>query len=190
LAPAAAGTPVTVSYQPPGGQPIVDSVQTDAGGGYGDNVIVSGSQTGTWTATAHFAGDPTRASVDSPTCQFVVSGPRQPDLVISSVHGDPNDPNHMCDIYADVQNIGGVGAPATKTEFQDLASPPTFDELVDTPAIAAGQTVTVELSRSYGQNDAATVTADATNLVTESVETNNSRTGFAYLTTNGNCHYP
>jgi hypothetical protein len=187
LMPAVSGSAVTVSYQPPSGQPIVDSVRTDAGGSYGDTVDIGASQTGTWTATAHFAGDATRTSADSPPCSFVVVRQPQPDLVIASVHGDAND---ICSIYADVQNIGTAGAPATKTEFKDLANPSTFDQLVDTPAIPAGQTVTVKLARAYGQNDGATVTADATNLATESNETNNTRTGFAYLATNGNCHYP
>lgn len=111
----------------------------------------------------------------------------QPDLVVAKVYGSQND---YCSIYADIQNVGSADAPATKTEFKDGNDPSTFDIQVDTPAIGAGQTATVKLARSYGQNDYATVTADATNLVTESNENNNSNSGYGYLSTNGNCHFP
>ena len=46
------------------------------------------------------------------------------------------------------------------------------------------------LPRVYGQNNAATVTADATNVVAESNENNNTNTGSGTPSTNGNCHFP
>ena len=48
----------------------------------------------------------------------------------------------------------------------------------------------MSFARSYGQDNTAVVTADATHLVAESDENNNSNTGSGYPSTNFNCHYP
>ena len=95
------------------------------------------------------------------------------DLVISRVYGDAA--TAFCDILADVRNAGSAEAPATTTEFLS-SQPGQFDELIATPALAAGQTTTVRVDREYGDYNRATVTADAGNLIAETDETNN--TGF------------
>ena len=62
----------------------------------------------------------------------------QPDLVVDRVYG--NQEAADCTIYADIRNAGSGSAGASMTRFQDLAATPTFNELVPTPALAAGLT--------------------------------------------------
>jgi hypothetical protein len=117
--------------------------------------------------------------------------PVPPDLVVDRVYSDyPAVPDDICDILADVHNVGSGAAPATMTRFVDNAATPTFDQLVATPALAPGETATVKLERAYGQNNSATVTADGQNAVTESNEANNSASGSGSPSTNANCHFP
>ncbi len=87
---------------------------------------------------------------------------------------------------ATVRNAGAAAAPATKTAIaqQDLA-----DVLVDTPALAAGASVTVTVSCPYGSLSTGTARADATALVDESDETNNSRASEPGGV-GGRCRYP
>jgi len=114
-----------------------------------------------------------------------------PDLVVDRVYSNyPDVPNDFCDVLADVRNAGPGPAPATMTRFLDNAAPPTFDQLVATPALAPGETTTVRLERDYGQNNSATVTADAQNVATETDEGNNSASGNGNPSINGNCHFP
>ncbi len=128
----------------------------------------------------------------SATVSCLVAPPPQADLVVTQVYGDQS--STSCTIFADVQNIGTAPAPATETGFSDAASPPAdgtgFNTLVATPALAPGQSTTVSFARSYGQDNTAVVTADATQLVAESDENNNSNTGSGFPSTNNNCHYP
>ncbi len=72
------------------------------------------------------------------------------------------------------------------TRFQGT-EPGQFDELIATPALAAGQTTTVRLARLYGDYNVASVTADATNLVAESDEANNTNSGFGRPSAGGRC---
>ncbi len=72
-----------------------------------------------------------------------------------------------------------------------------FDELVATPALAAGETTTVRLDRQYGQYNSASVTADATGVVEETDEENNAASGAGTPSTSsgmpgdsGRCRYP
>jgi hypothetical protein len=128
----------------------------------------------------------------SATVNCVVAPPAQPDLVVTQVYGDQS--STSCTIFADVENIGTAPAPATMTEFKDAnPSPPAgrdFDQFIATPALDPGQSTTVSFPRSYGQDNAAVVTADATQLVAESDENNNTNTGSGFPSTNYNCHYP
>ena len=114
----------------------------------------------------------------------------EPDLVISRVYGgDYYTGENQCVIFADVRNAGVAAAPATMTRF--LSTPPgQFDELIATSALAAGQTTTVRLDRQYGQHNVASVTADATNLVVESDEANNTTSGAGVPSIEGRCRYP
>ena len=130
----------------------------------------------------------------SATVNCIVAPPGQPDLVVTQVYGDQVNAGSLCTIFADVQNVGTATAPATMTAFRDATSPPAdgvgFNSLVATPALSPGQTTTVSFGRSYGQDNTAVVTADATALVAESHEDNNANTGSGYPSTNFNCHYP
>ena len=83
------------------------------------------------------------------------------DLVISRVYGDDATAEALCDIFADVRNAGSADAPASLTRFLS-DEPGQFDELIVTPALAAGETTTVRVDRQYGQFNSAAVTADAT----------------------------
>jgi CARDB protein len=112
-----------------------------------------------------------------------------PDLVVSSVYGDESTAENLCDIFAEVRNAGSADAPATITRFLST-EPDQFDQLVATPALGAGQTATVRLDRQYGQYNGASVTADATSVVAESDEANNTTSGFGTPNTNGRCRYP
>ena len=124
----------------------------------------------------------------------VVAPPAQPDLIVSQVYGDQVNASNECTIFADVQNVGTAAAPATKTAFRDAATPPAdgvgFNSLVATPALSPGQSTTVSFDRTYGQDDSAVVTADATGVVAESDENNNVNTGFGYPSTNSRCRFP
>lgn len=71
-----------------------------------------------------------------------------PDLVVTRVYGAETAAD-QCDIIADVQNAGGGNAPASSTRFLS-SQPGAFDQLVETPALAPGQTTTVRLPLSYG----------------------------------------
>ncbi len=118
------------------------------------------------------------------------------DLVISRVYGDDTTAENLCDIFADVRNAGVAEAPATVTRFLSV-EPGQFDELIATPALAAGQTTTVRLAREYGQYNGASVTADATSLVAETDEANNITPGAGVPSISatpqpntGRCRYP
>jgi len=116
--------------------------------------------------------------------------------VISRVYGDDTTAENLCDIFADVRNAGVAEAPATVTRFLSV-EPGQFDELIATPALAAGQTTTVRLAREYGQYNGASVTADATSLVAETDEANNTTPGAGVPSISatpqpntGRCRYP
>lgn len=112
-----------------------------------------------------------------------------PDLVVSRVYGDTSTPENQCDIFAEVRNDGAAGAPATMTRFLS-AVPGAFDQLVATPALAAGQTATVRFARQYGDYNTASVTADGDSQVTESNEANNTTSGFGLPSTGDRCRDP
>lgn len=175
---------VTVEYTPPDGKSISHVVTTETNGHFSDSLVIPSDEAGQWTVRARWFGQGYYIGAGSHATVVNVAPTSPADLVVDRVYGNPND---ICTIYADIHNIGNTPAPATQTEFKDLADPPTFDQLVPTPALDPGQTVTVSLARSYSQNDGALVTADATGVVNTSTNTN---TGYAYLSTNGNCHYP
>jgi hypothetical protein len=118
------------------------------------------------------------------------------DLVISRVYGDDSTAEAQCDIFADVRNAGSADAPASVTRFLS-EQPAQFDELVATPALAAGATTTVRLNRQYGQYNSASVTVDATGAVPETDEANNGGSGAGTPSTSsgapgdsGRCRYP
>lgn len=118
------------------------------------------------------------------------------DLVISRVYGDDATAEALCDIFADVRNAGSADAPASLTRFLS-DEPGQFDELIVTPALAAGETTTVRVDRQYGQFNSAAVTADATGVVAETDESNNTGSGAGTPSTssgvvaeNGRCRYP
>ena len=124
------------------------------------------------------------------------SPPPDVDLVVARVYGDDSTAENQCDILADVRNAGSADAPASMTRFlSDQAG--QFDELVATPALAAGETTTVRLDRQYGQYNSASVTADATGVVEETDEGNNAASGAGTPSTSsgmpgdsGRCRYP
>jgi hypothetical protein len=75
LAPAINASPVSITYTPPptsGQTPTTDSVTTDNTGYFADSFGQNAS--GTWTVTATFAGDITRAP-STATCTFTVLSP-------------------------------------------------------------------------------------------------------------------
>jgi subtilase family serine protease len=116
--------------------------------------------------------------------------------VIARVYGDDTTAENLCDILADVRNAGSAEAPATTTRFLS-SQPGQFDQLIATPALAAGQTTTVRVAREYGDYNRATVTADAGNLIAETDETNNTGSGSGSPSTSAigeensaRCRYP
>jgi hypothetical protein len=118
------------------------------------------------------------------------------DLVIARVYGDDTTAENLCDILADVRNAGSAEAPATTTRFLSSQAG-QFDQLIATPALAAGQTTTVRVAREYGDYNRATVTADAGNLIAETDETNNTGSGSGSPSTSAigeensaRCRYP
>jgi hypothetical protein len=75
LTPAVNGSPVRITYTPPANSsqpPTTDNVTTDDTGYFADSFGENVS--GTWTVTAKFAGDATRAS-STATCAFTVLSP-------------------------------------------------------------------------------------------------------------------
>ncbi len=95
----------------------------------------------------------------------------KPDLVVTQVRVTGTGASGT--ISADVKNIGAADAVASKTRITQTGGVST---LVNTPALAAGASVTVFTGCGDGE-DSATVVADATNVVDESDETNNQRFG-------------
>jgi hypothetical protein len=87
----------------------------------------------------------------------------------------------------EVRNAGITGAAASKTGITQLG---LAEVLVDTPALAAGASVTVKAECIYGQFAEATARADATNVVDESNEANNDRAADPGGGTGGRCRYP
>lgn len=112
-----------------------------------------------------------------------------PDLVVFRVYGDIATPETQCDIYAQVRNDGAAAAPATMTRFLSTV-PGAFDQLVATPALAAGEAATVRFDRQIGDYNTASVTADGDSKVTESDEANNTTSGFGLPSTDDRCSYP
>ena len=115
--------------------------------------------------------------------------PPLPDLVVARVYGDDSTAENQCDIFAEVRNTGSGDAPATMTRFLSTQLG-QFDQLISTPALAAGQTATVRLDRQYGQYNGASVTADGTSQVAESNEENNTASGAGTPNVGGRCRYP
>jgi hypothetical protein len=89
--------------------------------------------------------------------------------------------------YIEVRNAGNASAPASRT---GITQPDVAERLIDTPPLAAGESVTVTIECPYGSLGEATVRADATNGVDESNEANNERATDRQWGTNGRCRYP
>ena len=109
--------------------------------------------------------------------------------MVSRVYGDTSTPENQCDIFAEVRNDGAAGAPATMTRFLSTA-PGQFDQLVATPALAAGEAATVRFDRQFADYNGASVTADGNGQVTESDEANNTTSGSGLPSTGDRCRYP
>ena len=95
------------------------------------------------------------------------AAPSQSDLVVNrmfSVAGD------CCDVNVELTNRGTADAPASKTEIVQEGQAPV---LVDTPALAPGQTTTVTINCVYAGLGSFTARADAGGVVQEADETNN-----------------
>jgi hypothetical protein len=105
----------------------------------------------------------------------------RPDLVVDRVYLT-NDPRWEWNV--DVRNAGAGPAPASRTGLTS----PAFDETLETPPLAADQSVTLKRECPYGQLGQATARADVTGVVDESDETNNQASGSGG--TAGRCRYP
>ncbi len=103
------------------------------------------------------------------------------DLVVDRVYLT-NDPRWEWNV--DVRNAGAGAAPASRTGLTS----PAFDDTLETPPLAAGQSVTLKRECPYGQLGQATARADVTGIVDESDETNNQASGSGG--TAGRCRYP
>ncbi|HEU4907145.1 MAG TPA: Ig-like domain-containing protein [Solirubrobacterales bacterium] len=68
LSPAAAGSPVAVTFDYPKDDPVTKTVTTGADGSWSADHTPNPNYVGTWTVTAHFAGDATRLPATAPTC--------------------------------------------------------------------------------------------------------------------------
>jgi CARDB len=116
----------------------------------------------------------------------------KPDLVVDSVRGFTCDgaQTPMCQMRAVVRNAGAATAPPSKTA---IAANTSFqnEQLVDTPALAPGQSTTLTGDcgqvPNYGSGDFS-ARADATALVDESSESNNSLVN-AFDQGEGRCVY-
>jgi WD40 repeat protein len=71
LTPGFAGAPIQVTYTPPSGPSVTDTVSTDVSGNYSDSTAAT--QTGTWTIQAFFPGDGQHAPATSSRCTTNVS---------------------------------------------------------------------------------------------------------------------
>ena len=107
----------------------------------------------------------------------------RPDLIVNRVSIVENDGWF---ISAEIRNDGTATAGASKTQFNQEGQPAI---LVDTPALAPGESTTVTATCVYGGLGNAVVTADVSGLVTESNETNNTGT-VTGGGTGGRCRYP
>ncbi len=95
----------------------------------------------------------------------------QPDLIVTNVAVTGTGANGT--ISATVKNDGDGDAGASQTRISQDGGPST---LVNTPALAAGASTTVSVGCGDGA-DSATAVADANNVVAESNEGNNSKSG-------------
>ena len=107
-----------------------------------------------------------------------------PDLVVDAVGGSCG---AGCEMHAVIRNAGAAEAPASRTAIAPNAS---FEgeTLVDTPALAPGQSATVSTVCPFLTVDFS-ARADATSMVAEADETNNSRIHDPGTTELG-CRYP
>jgi len=69
LTPAAANSEVRVTFIHAGHEPVVQTVKTDASGGWAASYNPGASNTGTWNVKAEFAGDATRRASTADACQ-------------------------------------------------------------------------------------------------------------------------
>lgn len=91
-------------------------------------------------------------------------------------------------IFADVRNAGNASAPATVTQITPSGRPAVS---INTPELAAGATTTVSAACDpYGTLAEGTGVVDATNLVDEISELNNTGSTGTGWGTNGTCRYP
>lgn len=98
----------------------------------------------------------------------------KPDLVIDRVYAVFNTDRSEFEARVDVRNSGPVTAPASKTGITGVTTLGAPELLLDTPPLAPGQSTTVRAPCPTGTNSAS-ARADATNLVNERDETNNTR---------------
>jgi hypothetical protein len=164
-----------VSYSPSGGRPsipLTGPVPPPSAGG------LSGAVPPTRTGAAN------QADIDAGTGFCEIPGPAAPDLVVSDmavtqntgVGGKNRQPREgdKVTVSATITNVGDDAAPATKTEF--LLDGTTALGLVDTRALAAGESVTVSVSldtRGMEGEHTVSATADKLDVADESSETNN-----------------
>jgi hypothetical protein len=105
-----------------------------------------------------------------------------PDLVVARVYQVAN--NGCCDMTVDVANQGNGSAGPSKTEITQEGQAPV---LVDTPALGPGERATVTAYCVYGGSGNVSARDDATGVVGESDENNN--TGSGTVGVGGLCRY-
>lgn len=126
--------------------------------------------------------EPTPAPTPTPTPESTHAPPKA-DLVVDRVYLT-SDTGWMWNV--EVRNAGAGGAPATQTSIARAGQTPP--DLIETPALAPGESVTVRRECPYGSIAEVTARADATEVVDESHESNNEATGSGG--TGGRCRYP
>jgi hypothetical protein len=174
LTPTVGGAPVRVAIAGPGGSLEVREAATDAAGHFAGSFVPPGP--GSYTVMAYWRGNANLDGAQSPACSFTVTqAPTttttttattttttpagRPDLVISDLAKDS----------ATVKNIGTAAAGSFVVTVTTSAGPSQF-QIEDLPA---GSSATVTF---FCQAGPVTAVADSANQVTESNETNNSKT--------------
>lgn len=110
----------------------------------------------------------------------------RPDRALDRVHAF-EDPSAGWQWKVDVRGAGDAPAPASLTGLSRAGGP---EILIDTPALAPGESMTVTAECQPGSLATATARADAGSAVDESDEGNNTRCSDPDQGIGGRCRYP
>lgn len=180
-------TQVAVIYTDPNGQTKVKYVTTDAEGCFSDIVPADGTA-GAWVTNVSVPETDCRDDADSRPVKVDIPPVRPPegrcpDLVVAKIDRPRfDDSTRGSIITAVIRNIGkSAAAPTFARVIDPSTAQPTgapFNDVVQVPALAPGQSVTVRFRLPYwvyNPDASLEVTTDYKNTLTECREDNNAR---------------